>query len=83
MLYGACEGYYQTPLSEEFTLGSIQPILEYACPVWCGGPIGKLVKLQESFCRRHHVTLPPVKKQFDYHTLMLITRLSQIRLPPI
>ena len=49
----------------------IRPILEYACPVWCGGPIAKLVKLQESFCRRHHVMLPPVKKRFDYHTLIL------------
>ena len=53
-------------------VGSIRPILEYACPVWCGGPIAKLVKLQESFCRPHHVMLQPVKKRFDYHTLILI-----------
>ena len=57
-------------------IGSIRPILEYACPVWCGGPIAKLVKLQESFCRRHHVMLPPVKKRFDYHTLILFSKIK-------
>ena len=57
-------------------IGSIRPILEYACPVWCGGPIAKLVKLQESFCRRHHVMLPPVKKRFDYHTFILFYKIK-------
>ena len=45
-------------------------------PVWCGGPIAKLVKLQESFCRRHHVMVPPVKKRFDYHTLILFYKIK-------
>ena len=57
-------------------IGSIRPILEYACSVWCGGPIAKLVKLQESFCRRHHVMLPPVKKRFDQHTLILFYKIK-------
>ena len=57
-------------------VGSIWPILEYACPVWCGGPIAKLVKLQESFCRCHNVTLPPVKKRYDYHTLILFYKIK-------
>ena len=57
-------------------VGSIRPILEYTCPVWCEGPIAKLVKLQESFCRRHHVTIPPVKKRFDYHTLILFYKIK-------
>ena len=64
-------------------VGSIRPILEYTCPVWCGGPIAKLVKLQESFCRRHHVTLPPVKKRFDYHTLILFYKIKSNLAPPI
>ena len=65
-------------------IGSIRPILEYVCPVWCGGPIAKLVKLQESFCRRHHVMLPPVKKN-DLTTIhsSYFTSLSQIWPPPI
>ena len=64
-------------------VGSIRPILEYTCPVWCGGPIAKLVKLQESFCRRHHVTLPPVKKRFDYHTLILFYKTKAGPPPPL
>ena len=58
-------------------IGSIRPILEYACPVWCGGPIAKLVKLQESFCRRHHVMLPPVKNDLTTTRSSYFTRLSQ------
>ena len=51
--------------------------LEHACPVWCGGPIAKLVKLQESFCRRHHIMLPPLTlKRFDYHTLILFYKIK-------
>ena len=57
-------------------IASIRPILEYTCPVWCGDPIAKLVKLQESFCRRHQVTLPPLKKLFDYHTLILFYKIK-------
>ena len=57
-------------------IGSIRPILEYTCPLRCGGPIAKLVKLQESFCRRNHVTPPPVKKRFDYHTLILFHKIK-------
>ena len=64
-------------------IGSIRPIVEYACPVWCGGPIAKLVKLQESFCRRSHGMLPPVKKRFDYHTLILFYKIKSNLAPPI
>ena len=59
-------------------VGSIRPILEHACRLWCGGPIAKLVKLQESFGRRHLVTLPPVEKQFDFHTLILFYKIKSI-----
>ena len=74
--YDACEGYCQTPLFEEFTLALFDPSSNTRVPVWCGGPIAKLVKLQESFCRRHHVMLPPVKKRFDYHTLILFYKIK-------
>ena len=61
-------------------VGSIRPILEYACPIWCGGPIAKLVKLQESFCRRHNFTLPPVKNDFTT-TLILFYKTKSIFAP--
>ena len=64
-------------------VGSIRPIVECACSVWCGVPIAKLVKLQESFCRRHHVTLPPVKNDLTTIHSSYFTRLSQIWPPPI
>lgn len=52
-------------------VGAVQAKMGYACAVWCGGPIGKLVKLQETFCRQARVSLPPSKRRFDYHTLLL------------
>ena len=52
-------------------VGAVQPKMGYACAVWCGGPIGKLVELQETFCRQARVSLPPSKRRFDYHTLLL------------
>ena len=64
-------------------IGSLRPVAEYACPVWCGGPIAKLVKLQESFYCRHHVTLPAVKKRFDYQTLTLFYKIKSNISPPI
>ena len=32
-------------------VGAVLPIMEYACPVWSGGPVAKLIHLHESFCR--------------------------------
>ena len=52
----------------KFSKCSIRPILGYACPVWCGGSITKLVKLQEWFCRGQHVTLPSVEKRLIFNT---------------
>ena len=52
-------------------VGAVLPIMEYACPVWSGGPVAKLIHLHESFCRRNQTSLPPLQKRFDFHTLVL------------
>ena len=54
---------------------AVQPIMEYACAIWSGGPIAKLVKLQRSFCKCHNISLPPVQTRFNYHTLMLFFKI--------
>ena len=30
---------------------AVLPIMEYACPVWSGGPVAKPIHFHESFCR--------------------------------
>ena len=57
-------------------IGAIRPRLEYACPVWSGGNTGKLIKLQELFCRRHQIVLPPLQRRFEYHTLVLFFKIK-------
>ena len=56
-------------------IGAVQPKMQYAWAVWCGGPIGKLVKLQETFCRQARVSLPPLQHWFDYHMLLLFYKI--------
>ena len=46
----------------------------YACAVWSGGPTGCLQRLQDSFAKRHSLSLPPLEKRFEYHTLVLFYR---------
>ena len=48
--------------------------VEYACAVWSGGPTGCLQRLQDSFAKRHSLSLPPLEKRFEYHTLVLFYR---------
>ena len=38
-------------------VGAVLPIMEYACPVWSGGPVAKLIHLHESFGRRNREVL--------------------------
>ena len=73
-------------------IGAVQPKMECACAVWCRGLIGKLVKLQETFCRQAGVSLPPLQRRFGYHTLLLFykirsevapTYLSSLLPPPV
>ena len=49
----------------------IRPRVEYACAVWIGGSTGCLQRLQDSFVKRHSLSLPPLEKRFEYHTLVL------------
>ena len=42
-------------------VGAVLPIMEYACPVWGGGPVAKLIHLHGSLCRRNQTSLPPLQ----------------------
>ena len=53
---------------------SIRPRMEYACAVWSGGPTGCFQRLQNSFAKRHSLSLPPLEKRYEYHTLVLFYR---------
>ena len=55
--------------------------IEYACAVWAGGPTGKIAKLQDAYCRRHQIHLPPLKKRFEYHTLTLFFKMKHQMVP--
>ena len=62
-------------------VGVIRPKLEYGCAIWSGGPTSKLLNLQRTFCRRHHISLPPLQKRFDYFTLMLFFKIRMREAP--
>ena len=62
-------------------IGAIRPNIEYACAVWSGGPTGKIAKLQDAYCRRHQIHLPPLKKRFEYHTLTLFFKMKHQMVP--
>ena len=57
--------------------GVIRPRMEYACAIWSGGPTSCLQRLQDSFAKRYGLTLPPLQKRFDYHTLVLFYRVHK------
>ena len=42
-------------------IGAIRPRMEYASQVWSGGPTQSLQRLQDSFCKRHGIRLPPLR----------------------
>ena len=56
-------------------LGAIRPRMEYASQVWSGGPTQSLQRLQDSFCKRHGIRLPPQQTRFDYHSLVLLYKM--------
>ena len=58
-------------------VGAVLPIMEYACPLWSGGPLAKLIHLHEWFCRRTQTSLPPLQKRFDFHTLVLFYKMRK------
>ena len=61
-------------------LGAVLPKLEYACPVWCGGPTQKL-KIHANFCRHNGTALPSLQTRFDYHTLVMFYKIHTNQAP--
>ena len=53
-------------------IATIQPIMEYGCQIWSGDNIKTLQEIQNHFCKRKKMTLPPLEKGFIFHTLVLI-----------
>ena len=62
-------------------LGAVLPKLEYACPVWCGGPTQKLIKMHANFCRRNGTALPSLQTRFNYHTLVMFYKIHTKQAP--
>ena len=58
-----------------------QPKLEYGCPVWCGRPTQKLIKMHANFCRRNGTALPSLQTRFDYHTLVMFYKIHTKQAP--
>ena len=68
------DGTIRSPAMKRIYTAVIRPRMEYACAVWSGGPTGCLQRLQDSFAKRHSLSLPPLEKRFEYHTLVLFYR---------
>ena len=68
------DGTIRSPAMKRINTAVIRPPMEYACAVWSGGPTGCLQRLQDSFAKRHSLSLPPLEKRFEYHTLVLFHR---------
>ena len=62
-------------------IGAIRPRMEYASQVWSGGPTQSLQRLQDSFCKRHGIRLPPLQTRFDYHSLVLLYKMRSSLVP--
>ena len=39
-------------------------------------------KVQDSFCKRHGIRLPPLQTRFDYHSLVLLYKMRSSLVPP-
>ena len=39
-------------------------------------------RLQDSFCKRHGIRLPPLQTRFDYHSLILLYKMRSSLAPP-
>ena len=63
-------------------IGAIRPRIEYASQVWSGRPTQSLQRLQDSFCKRHRIRLPPLQTRFDYHSLVLLYKMRSSLVPP-
>ena len=63
-------------------IDAIRPRMEYASQVWSGGLTQSLQRLQDSFCKRHGIRLPPLQTRFDYHSLVLLYKMRSSLVPP-
>ena len=70
------DGTIRSPAMKRIYTAVIRPRMEYACPVWSGGPTGCLQGLQDSFAKRHSLSLPPLEKRFEYHMLVLFYKVG-------
>ena len=68
------DGTIRSPAMTMIYTAIIHPRMEYVCAVWSGGPTGCLQRLQDSFAKRHSLSLPPLEKRFEYHMLVLFYR---------
>ena len=68
------DGTIRSPAMKRIYTAGIRRRLGYACAVWSGGSTGCLQRLQDSFAKRHSLSLPPLEKRFEYHTLVLFCR---------
>ena len=64
------DGTIHLPALKRINTAVICPRMEYACAVWSGGLTGCLQRLQNSFAKRHSLSLPPL----ECHTLVLFYR---------
>ena len=71
-----------TTVKAIFQVGAIRPRMEYASQVWSGGPTQSLQRLQDSFCKRHGIRLPPLQTRFDSHSLVLLYKMRSSLAPP-
>ena len=63
----------RSPAVKRIYTAVIRHRMEYTCAVWSGGPTGCLQRLQDAFAKRHSLSLPPLEKRFEYHTLVYFT----------
>ena len=68
------DGTIRSPAMKKIYTAVIRSRMEYACAVLSGGPTGCLQRLQDSFAKRLSLSLPPLGKRFEYHTLVLFYR---------
>ena len=63
-------------------ISAIWPRMEYASQVWNEGPTQSLQRLQDSFCKRQGIRLPPLQTRIDYHCLVLLYKMRSCLAPP-
>ena len=65
------DGTIRSPAMKRILTAVIRPRMEYVCALWSGWRTGCLQRQQDSFAKRHSLSLPPLEKRFEYHTLVL------------